>query len=202
MPTIGRDGSRCKQRSIPHGPEGPAHAKACTDGWQSANEQRSSVHVHAPPLALLQRARMVAYARTPDAAPCGAVRRALSMHVLGTVAQRSPGLPVGPHPLHSPRLRRLACLSARQSARMAHDGRLQAPARTWWHARTQQQHRARCGRPCPCKACTNSLCSVRPARNGRLQPAYRPCSSPPLHRVARVERGPSCDDLTVVNAVW
>jgi len=47
------------------------------------------------------------------------------MHVLGTVAQRSPGLPVGPHPLHSPRLRRLACLSARQSARMAHDGRLQ-----------------------------------------------------------------------------
>jgi hypothetical protein len=172
--------------------------------WQSANEQRSSVHLQRsaspPPLALLQRARMVAYARTPDAAPCGAVRRALSMHVLGTVAQRSPGLPVGPHPLHSPRLRRLACLSARQSARMAHDGRLQAPARTWWHARTQQQHRARCGRPCPCKACTNSLCSVRPARNGRLQPAYRPCSSPPLHRVARVERGPSCD-LTVVNAV-
>ena len=39
---------------------------------------------------------------------------------------------------------RLACLSARQSARMAHDGRLQhAPARAWWHARTQQQHQAR-----------------------------------------------------------
>lgn len=96
MPTIGRDGSRCKQRSIPHGPEGPAHAKACTDGWQSANEQRSSVHVHAPPLALLQRARMVAYARTPDAAPCRAVRRALSMHVHQPLAQHSPGLPVGP----------------------------------------------------------------------------------------------------------
>jgi hypothetical protein len=44
MPTIGRDGRSCKQRSIPHGPEGPAHAKACTDGRQSANEQRSSAH--------------------------------------------------------------------------------------------------------------------------------------------------------------
>ena len=108
----------------------------------------------------------------------------------------------GPCPCTCTNRLRSTRLSARQSARMAHDGRLQAPARTWWHARTQQQHRARCGRPCPCKACTNSLCSVRPARNGRLQPAYRPCSSPPLHRVARVERGPSCDDLTVVNAVW
>ena len=103
MPTIGRDGSRCKQRSIPHGPEGPAHAKACTDGWQSANEQRSSIHLQrcasAPPLALLQRARMVAYARTQDAAKCRAVRKALSMHVHQPLAQRSP-----------------ACLSARQSA--------------------------------------------------------------------------------------
>ena len=100
MPTIGRDGRSCKHRSIPHGPEGPAHAKACTDGRQSANEQRSSVPLQrsasAPPLALLQRPRMVAYARTPDAAPCRAVRRALSMHVHQPLVQRSPGLPVGP----------------------------------------------------------------------------------------------------------
>ena len=136
MPTIGRDGRSCKQRSIPHGPEGPAHAKACTDGWESANEQRSSVHVHAPPLALLQRARMVAYARTPDAAPCRAVRRALSMHVHQPFAQHSPGLPVGP--------------SVRTDG--ARDGRLQhAPARAWWHARTQQQHQA-CGADVPVHA--------------------------------------------------
>jgi len=83
---------------------------------------------------------------------------------------------------------------------MAHDGRLQrACPRMVVCQNAAAAPSARCGRPCPCKACTNSLCSVRPARNGRLQPAYRPCSSPPLHRVARVER-PSCD-LTVVNAV-
>ena len=95
-----------------------------------------------------------------------------------------------------------ACLSARQSARMADDRRLQrACPRTVACQNTAAAPSGRCGSPCTCKACTNSLCSVRPARNGRLQPAYRPCSSPPLHRVARVERGPSCD-LTVVNAVW
>ena len=189
---VGRDGRSCKQRSIPHGPEGPAHAKACTDGRQSANEQRSSVHLQrcasAPPLALLQalvwshmpgRRTPHRAARSGGPCPCTCTNR-----------------------LRSARLA-WACLSARQSARMADDRRLQrACPRTVACQNTAAAPSGRCGRPCTCKACTNSLCSVRPARNGRLQPAYRPCSSPPLHRVARVERGPSCDDLTVVNAVW
>jgi hypothetical protein len=158
--------------------------------WQSANEQRSSVHLQRsaspPPLALLQRARMVAYARTPDAG-----RRTVPRGPEGPVHARAPTVcaalawpgpacrPVSPHGLTG----RPSWAIVRTGGWPMMDG-CNAPARTWWHARTQQQHRARCGRPCPCKACTNSVCSVRPARNGRLQPAYRPCSSPPLQQPA------------------
>ena len=169
--------------------------RALTGGKARTNSGRQPILqrcASAPPLALLQRARMVAYARTPDMPGRRTPHR----------AARSGG----PCPCTcTNRLRsaRLACLSARQSARMADDRRLQrACPRTVACQNTAAAPSGRCGRPCTCKACTNSLCSVRPARNGRLQPAYRPCSSPPLHRVARVERGPSCDDLTVVNAVW
>ena len=75
--------------------------RALTGGKARTNSGRQPILqrcASAPPLALLQRARMVAYARTPDAAPCRAVRRALSMHVHQPFAQRSPGLglPVGP----------------------------------------------------------------------------------------------------------
>ena len=73
--------------------------RALTGGKARTNSGRQPILqrcASAPPLALLQRARMVAYARTPDAAPCRAVRRALSMHVHQLLAQRSPGLPVGP----------------------------------------------------------------------------------------------------------
>lgn len=73
--------------------------RALTGGKARTNSGRQPILqrcASAPPLALLQRARMVAYARTQDAAKCRAVRRALSMHVHQPLAQRSPGLPVGP----------------------------------------------------------------------------------------------------------
>ena len=104
MPTIGRDGSRCKQRSIPHGPEGPAHAKACTDGWQSANEQRSSAHF----AAVRQRsASGVAAARSHGRICPDAGRRTVPRGPEGPVHARAPTVcaalawpacrPVSPH---------------------------------------------------------------------------------------------------------
>ena len=137
MPTIGRDGSRCKQRSIPHGPEGPAHAKACTDGRQSANEQRSSVHLQrsasAPPLALLQ---ALAWSHMPGRRICpDAGRRTVPRGPEGPVHARAPTVCAAlawPGP---------ACRPVSPHGRPMIDG-CNAPARARWHARTQQQHQA------------------------------------------------------------
>lgn len=133
MPTIGRDGSRCKQRSIPHGPEGPAHAKACTDGWQSANEQRSSAHF----AAVRQRsASGVAAARSHGRICPDAGRRTVPRGPEGPVHARAPTVCAAlawPGP---------ACRPVSPHGWPMIDG-CNAPARARWHARTQQQHQAR-----------------------------------------------------------
>ena len=78
--------------------------RALTGGKARTNSGRQSICSGAPALRLWRCCRRshgricpdAGYARTPDAAPCRAVRRALSMHVHQPFAQHSPGLPVGP----------------------------------------------------------------------------------------------------------
>jgi hypothetical protein len=129
MPTIGRDGMAAAASSAPHRTSPRVlhmQKRALTGGKARTNSGRQSICSGAPALRLWRCCSALAWSHMPG-------RRTLQS------AARSGG----PCPC--------TCTNRLRSARRPacrpvspRDGRLQhAPARAWWHARTQQQHQAR-----------------------------------------------------------